>query len=96
MAKLRDGQRAIAAATRACALSDWKDAVNLATLAAAYAEAGDFVQAVTWQLQAGELLQDERRRATFRSAPRLYEAGQPYREASVSIRSGTPEGPSRD
>jgi Flp pilus assembly protein TadD len=96
VARLRDGQRAIAAATRACELSDWKDAVSLATLAAAYAEAGDFAQAVAWQTRAGELLQDERRRAAFRSALRLYEAGQPYREPSVSVRSGPAEGASRD
>jgi tetratricopeptide (TPR) repeat protein len=93
-AKLRDGRRAVAAATRACELTGWKEANTLATLAAAYAEAGDFTQAVAWQTRAGELLRDEPRRAAFRAALRLYEAGRPYREAWVKY--GSAEGPKRD
>jgi tetratricopeptide (TPR) repeat protein len=61
-AKLRDGRQAVAAATRACELTGWKDAVTLATLAAAYAEDGNFAQAVTAQNRAIEQVRDEPRR----------------------------------
>ena len=41
-AKYRDGKKAVEAATRACELTQWKKPDFLDTLAAAYAEAGDF------------------------------------------------------
>ena len=46
-ATLRDGQKAVADATRACRLVDWKNSRYFDTLAAAQAEAGDFRQATT-------------------------------------------------
>jgi Flp pilus assembly protein TadD len=42
----RDGQRAVRSARTACELSGWKDARCLGTLAAAYAEPGDYDSAV--------------------------------------------------
>ena len=39
-AKLRDGTKAVASATRACELTQWKSARPVATLAAAFAEKG--------------------------------------------------------
>ncbi len=47
--KLRDGKLAIAAATRAAELTNWKKSDVLRTLAAAYAEAGDFANALRWE-----------------------------------------------
>ena len=75
-ATYRDGRRAIESATRACALTGWKNAAFLATLAAAHAEAGDFDAAVKWQTKAnglGSQAEDEVRL-------RLYREKTPYRE----------------
>ncbi len=47
--KLRDGKRAIEFATRACKLTNWKVVLYLNTLAAAYAEAGQFDEAIRFQ-----------------------------------------------
>lgn len=79
-AKCRDGKKAVEAATRACVLTDWKEAEFLDTLAAACAEAGDYSAAIKWQKRALEILTDERNRAIFRTRLALYEAGKPYRE----------------
>jgi hypothetical protein len=79
-AKYRDGPRAVEDATHACALTDWKNAGFLDTLAAAHAEAADFKTAVKWQTAAIELLTDESQKADFRSRLELYQANQPYHE----------------
>ena len=47
--KLRNGKEALRSATRACELTTWREIVAVSTLAAAYAEAGDFANAVVWQ-----------------------------------------------
>src|SRR6185295_19613766 len=57
--KYRDGTKAIADATKACELTDWKDAETLDTLAAAHAEAGDFEIAIEISQQAIDLADDD-------------------------------------
>ena len=59
-AKLRNGRRAIQLATDACKLTEYKLPHILSTLAAAYAETGDFANAVKWSTKAIELADKEK------------------------------------
>jgi Flp pilus assembly protein TadD len=83
-ASLRDGLRAVRAATRANELTGWKNPDFLDTCAAAYAEAGDFVRAVTCQTKAIDLASNESQKNDFRLRLKLYEAKQPYHEPAVT------------
>jgi tetratricopeptide (TPR) repeat protein len=51
-ASIRNGQLAIADAKKACELDTWISPYNIDTLAAAYAESGDFDSAVRYQQEA--------------------------------------------
>jgi tetratricopeptide (TPR) repeat protein len=55
-ASFRNGKWAMDEATQACELTHWEDPDCLDTIAAAYAETGDFASAVKWQTQAIERL----------------------------------------
>lgn len=57
--KLRNGRRAIELATEACKATDYKVAHIVSTLAAAYAETGDFDAAIKWSTKASELANQE-------------------------------------
>jgi tetratricopeptide (TPR) repeat protein len=81
-AKFRDGEAAVESAKRACELSAWKSGFYLDALAAAYAEAGKFDEAVEWQKKALEDRETVKRfGAGMRDRLKLYEAGKPYRDA---------------
>ena len=56
MDERRDGKRAVKLATKACELTEYKNANLVDTLAAAYAEGGDFNKAVEWEENALQLL----------------------------------------
>lgn len=74
----RDGKKAVVDATKACELSEWQEGGFIDTLAAAYAEARDFSNAIKWQAKAIELTKTGREEMQKRSE--LYKAGKPYRE----------------
>jgi tetratricopeptide (TPR) repeat protein len=78
-ARYRDGKKAVASATTACELTDWKDSPLLDVLAAACAEAGDFESAVKWQTAADALRRDVREKATGQSRLKLFEQKKPVR-----------------
>ena len=79
-ASYRDGKQAVTGATKACELSEWKNANAVDTLAAAYAETGQFDKAVEWQQKAIDLAPKEDTKEKGRRRLELYKAGKPYRE----------------
>jgi tetratricopeptide (TPR) repeat protein len=81
--KFRAGSRAVESARRACELSKYEDANWIDTLAAAYAEAGDFERAVEWQEKAIKLLPDDfKKRAEERL--KLYRDKKAYRDVLIN------------
>jgi tetratricopeptide (TPR) repeat protein len=79
--QFRDGMRAFRLAALACELTGYHDHLCLDTLAAAYAEAGDFAAAVRWQSKALELASgDARFAAGYRARVKLFREGTPYHE----------------
>jgi serine/threonine protein kinase len=78
--EVRDGHTAVALAEKAVAGTQRKDAAMLDTLAAAYAEAGDFAKAVSVQQEAIALRGTGKGHNDFVSRLKLYESNTPYRE----------------
>jgi tetratricopeptide (TPR) repeat protein len=79
-AALRNGKLAVAAATRACELSNWNEAQFISTLAAAYAEVGDFASAVRWEEKARELAVRSRGLGLWgEERIKSYKMGKPFR-----------------
>src|SRR5579863_1207180 len=72
-AKHRDGNKALDDATRACEVTGWKVGTYLDTLAAAYAEVGNFDAAVIWQTKARDMV-SETKKADHQSRLDLYKA----------------------
>jgi tetratricopeptide (TPR) repeat protein len=80
-ASARDGKEAVEVARKVCDLTGWKEPYCLATLAAAYAESGDFEQAIKYQKQALAIpgwADDE-----MQSRLGLYQQGKPDHEAPL-------------
>jgi tetratricopeptide (TPR) repeat protein len=77
----RDGKKAVELATQACTMSNWKRPGVIDTLAAAYAEAGDFDNAVKTEnqcLQLPEVFQGQQEGMQERLE--LYQAHKPYHD----------------
>jgi tetratricopeptide (TPR) repeat protein len=78
-ATVRDGRRAVALAQRAVELTKWQSSNALDTLAAAYAEVGEFASGVRAEKQAMALL-PEAARESFAVRLRIYEASRPFHD----------------
>ncbi|HEV3437511.1 MAG TPA: tetratricopeptide repeat protein [Gemmata sp.] len=76
---VRNGLRARECATRACELTEWSEAGFLDTLAAAYAECGEFDDAVKWQEKAIELVGTPEQETDYHSRLELYQQRKPAR-----------------
>ena len=82
--RLRDGQRAVQFAQQICSSEQRRTPGNLDTLAAAYAEAGQFEHAVRAANQAIELATQEGKQGLatrIRQRLALYKSGKPFRES---------------
>jgi Tfp pilus assembly protein PilF len=81
-AKLRDGKQALQAATKACELSENKDAAALEALAAAHAELAKFDEAVKWQTKAIAIMTAEKDEdlPDAQARLKLYKSRKPFRE----------------
>lgn len=76
---LRDGKRAIELATKACEMTDYKEAHILSTLASGYAEQGDFETARKWSAKAVELGEGEMKEQ-LQEELESYKKDEPWRE----------------
>ncbi len=84
-ATARNGKEAVEAATKACGLSAWQMPPYIATLAAAYAESGDFKQAVNYQQQALAMLGwPASARDAMKKRLELYQQGKPFHDVPFS------------
>jgi len=82
-AELRNGAEAVGLAERACELTHYGEPLFLGTLAAAYAEAGRFPEAVTMAQKAEQLAASAGLTAVAaknRQLLELYRSGKPYHE----------------
>jgi len=82
-AEFRDGMRAVQLAERACELTHYGQPLFIGTLAAAYAEAGRFPEAVTTAEKAAQLATNAGLKKVAeknRQLLELYRAGKPYHE----------------
>ena len=82
---LRDGQSAVRIAENAVAKSGRKVPIFLDTLAAAYAELGEFASAVKVQREAIALVQGDKTKRDFESRLKLYESNLSYHEPDQTL-----------
>ncbi len=80
--EVRDGKRALELATKACEVTNYEMPHIISTLAAAYAETGDFENAIKWSKKCIELGAEKlpEQIEQLRDELKHYEEGKPFRE----------------
>ena len=78
--RFRNGAEAVRLATKACEMTSCREHAPIRVLAAAYAEAGDFEQAVKYQRQEIEMLGDGVDTTTCEKRLELYRNGKPFHQ----------------
>lgn len=80
--EIRNGKRALELGLEACELTEYKEAHILSTLAAAYAETGDFEKAREWSAKAVEAgkTDDSEQLEQLKEELKSYEENKPWRE----------------
>ncbi len=78
--KYRDGKKAYENANKAYILDGGKSGNSIDTLAAAYAESGDFEKAKEWEAKAIALTTVEKDKSLFLAHLEVYKQGKPYRQ----------------
>lgn len=85
----RDGKQAVKLATKACEQSSWQNANEMGTLAAAYAESGDFANAIKYQEKAISMIKgDFPDPAQMKEMLALFRQRKPYRELLAEPNTG--------
>ena len=77
--KVRDGKLAVEAALKAGELREWKAVPDVKSLAAAYAEIGNFKKAVEWQKKAVDMVENEEAKSGEQELLKLYQNKAPFR-----------------
>ena len=85
----RNGKKAVEYATKACELTQWGSRNFVGTLAAAYAEIGDFDKAIKYQKHALGLEGDYPSDAEMERSLTLYEQHKPFRSSADTALSPT-------
>jgi tetratricopeptide (TPR) repeat protein len=83
--KVRDGHSAVGFGERAASATDRKDPKILDTLAAAYAEAGQFTNAARVEKEAMAIVANEPEGKEFSTRLKLYEANTPYHKMEIGV-----------
>lgn len=78
--EVRDGARSVELGLKACELTEYKEAHILSTLAAGYAETGNWEKAIEFSTKAVELARDEENRENLQKELDSYKAQKPWRE----------------
>jgi len=92
VAEIRSGQQALVHAKKACELTEFQNYMYVDTLAAAYAETGDFEQAVMYQQTAVELTQaNTPGRDSIIQRVALFESKRAFREGVIPTTYTPPE-----
>ena len=90
--EVRDGKRSVELGERAVELTDGKEPHILSTLAAGYAEAGDFEKAIQWSSKAVEVgkEQDHAQIEQLEEELEQYRTGKPWREKQETEENAVP------